>query len=115
MPINAGELDKRIAILRAADVDDGFSSQKGEPLPWLKRWARKRDVSDRERMQAGEFGAEVTSRFLVRKDAKTQTITTADLVEHKGRTYEIAGLKDVDDDGIEITASARIDVAPESE
>jgi SPP1 family predicted phage head-tail adaptor len=117
MRIAAGELDRRIAIWRAAMVDDGTATDLGVPTQIGKRWAKKTDISDAERVRASEQGQAITTRFLVRADPLTRTITGKDTIRHKRREYEVVGAKDSDEreDGIEITVTARpdqADVAP---
>ena len=109
MRIALGELDKRISILRAAKIDDGMAAAEGPHEEIAKRWAKKTDVSDGERMRAGEHASEVATRFLVLSDSLTRTITGADQIAHKGRTYFVTGVKELGDreDGIEITAGGR--------
>lgn len=111
MRIAAGELDRRIEIWRAANVDTGFATAPATPTKLATRWARKRDVSDSERVRASEQGQELTSRFLFRSDAVTRTITGKDILKSRGRTYEVTGAKESDEreDGIEITAVTRPD------
>jgi SPP1 family predicted phage head-tail adaptor len=112
--LSAGDLDRRITILRAEEADDGLSSGPGEMKPISKRWAKKTDASDGERMRAAEHGQEITSRFIVRDDSMTRTITGKDTILCEGRTYAITGTKEYGGRrvGIEITATARPDTTP---
>lgn len=109
--IRSGELDRRIIIMRAAVEDDGLSSVPGAMAALATRWAKKTDVSDGERIRASEQGQEITSRFLVRDDSVTRTITGKDMLVCEGRTYAISGTKEYGGRrvGIEITATARPD------
>lgn len=111
MRIAAGELDRRIEIWRSAMVDDGTATVPGPPVRIGSRWAKKTDVSDGERVRAAEQGQEITSRFLVRSDELTRTITGKDMLVYRGRPHEVTGTKESDEreDGIEITAVARPD------
>lgn len=108
--MKAGPLDRRIQFLRAALVDDGFTkieqwSNLGGPV-----WAAKRDVSDRERMQAMEIAASITTRFQVRYSGCTASITPKDRLVCEGVEYNITGIKELGRRiGFEITASARAD------
>lgn len=110
----AGDLDRRITIMRATAADDGLSSVPGEMMPIAQRWAKKTDASDGERMRAFEQGQEITSRFVVRDDSVTRTITGKDMLVCEGRTYAISGTKEYGGRrvGIEITAIARPDAMP---
>lgn len=109
--MTAGDLDRRVQILRAAPVDDGLAvveafAPHGHPI-----WARRMDISDGERWRAGEVQAHVTTRFTVRSSAFTRALTPKDRLVCEGRAFDIAGIKQVGARGtfLEITAAARID------
>lgn len=108
----AGELDRRITILRGGTTDDGLSVVPAEPVPDIKRWAKKTDVSDGERVRAGQQGLEMTSRFVVRSDSLTRTLTSRDTLICGDVSYAITGIKECRgrNVGIEITALAQPDV-----
>jgi head-tail adaptor len=110
--LTAGELDRRIILLRGVPADDGFTTTPGAPAQIGRRWAKKVDISDGERIRASQNGQDVTTRFVVRSDALTRTIVGADSISCRGRTYAVIGAKEsVDrDDAIEITAVATPDV-----
>ncbi len=105
-----GDLDKRIAIMRAGKVDNGMATVDGEHTEIGRRWAKKTDVSDGEKMQAGENASLLTSRFLVLSDSLTRTITGEDRIAYKGRTYFVTGVKEAGEreDAIEITTSTAV-------
>ena len=63
MRIDAGELDRRIEIWRAVQIDDGTATVLGAPAKVGSRWAKKTDVSDGERVRAAERGQEITTRW----------------------------------------------------
>jgi head-tail adaptor len=115
MRIAAGELDRRIIIMRPGLVDDGTATVPGGLAEIGRRRAKKTDVSDGERVRAAEQSQDITTRFLVRSDALTRTITGKDVVIYRGRSgdipFEVVGTKESieRDDGIEITATARPD------
>lgn len=114
MRIDPGELDKRIQIWRAGQVDDGTATVDGPPVEIARRWAKKTDVSDGEKLRAGENAASLASRFLVRSDPLTRALNPAtDTLRWKGKVYEITGVKDSGEreDGIEITTSTRTEGA----
>lgn len=113
MRISAGELDRRILIFRADDVDNGTATVAGDPVFLGKRWAKKTDIRDGERLAAGENGADLASRFLVRSDSLTRTLGGKELIQYKDRFYHVVGVKESGDreDGIEITTSTRTDQA----
>ena len=115
MRITPGELDKRISFRRAAAVNDGTATVPGEFAPIGSRWAKKTDASDAERVRAAAQSQEITSRFLVRADALTRTVTGKDVLIYHTRSgdvrYEITGTKESveREDGLEISAVARPD------
>lgn len=110
--IEAGALRNRIEIWRAEPFDDGTATVDGEPRCIGKRSAGKSDVSDGERVRASQQGQDITTRFLVRADDLTRSITGKDQLRFRGRIYDVTGTKDVGEklDGIEITANARPDL-----
>lgn len=109
--VEAGKLDRRIQFQRFTLTDDGFGQVEafanlGSPIA-----AGKRDVSDGERMRAGEVSAQITSRFHVRSSAFTRDLTPADRLVYEGKTYNIYGIKELEGRKrlLEITAGARVD------
>lgn len=109
---SAGIFDRRISIWRGEEVDNGLSTVAGEPAEIGKRWAKKQDVSDAERVRAAQNAQELTTRWTVRSDALTRTITGGDILKHKGIAYGVTGTKEgrEREDVIEITTVARPDV-----
>lgn len=109
--MSAGEFDRRITIWRGGEVDDGTATVQGPLAQIGKRWAKKVDVKDSERLRANENAQELTSRFTVRADALTRTIIGGDVIKHKGVTYAVTGTKErrEREDVIEITTAARPD------
>ncbi|SFR40511.1 phage head-tail adaptor, putative, SPP1 family [Yoonia tamlensis] len=105
----AGSLDRRIQFRRAALVDDGFQeveafADHGGPV-----WASKKDVSDGERMSAGNVSASLTARFVVRSSAFTRDLTAKDRLVYRGVAFEIFGIKEIGrNDRLEITAGAEV-------
>ena len=108
--MQAGLLDRRITILRAALVDDGLQNREGPHEAIATIWARKMDVSDSERQRAGVVGAEITTRFQVRSSVVSRAITPKDRIRYGARDYEITGIREVGRlDMLEITANASAD------
>lgn len=110
MTINSRELDRRVALMRAAPDDDGLATVDGEFQPLAKRWAGKTDISDGERVRAAQNGEDITARFLLRWDTVTATLTGKDrITDRDGRVYEVVNVKEVRGRrvGIEVTAKAR--------
>jgi head-tail adaptor len=105
--MDAGALDRRLQVLRAVLVDDGFASAPGVPAVIGTVWAAKRDVSDGERFKDGAADAGITTRFQVRWSEFAAGIRASDTLRCEGRTYGIAGIKEIGRrEGLEITARA---------
>lgn len=105
--MRAGELDRRVQFLRAELVDDGMQARLGpyEPLG-SPVWAKRELIRDMERYAAGTVGVDAIARFSVRYWAFTASITHKDRLLCDGRTYGIAGIKEIGRRiGFEITAT----------
>lgn len=94
--MNAGQLNRRIQLRRATYTENGV----GEMIPtWHDHgapvFARRRDVSDAERMQAGAWDNLLVVRFVVRATVFARDIRRTDRLEHEGVTYRIDGIKEV--------------------
>lgn len=81
----------------------------GEDVPsyedWLSRWAHVHWVSDQERLRVDQIQTEARIRVTVRSDACLADLTEKDRLAHKGREFNILGIKPVGDDRLlEITA-----------
>ena len=112
-----GDLDRRVRILRAGQIDDGMSTVSGPHAEIGKRWAKKTDVSDAERVRAEQAGMTVTTRFLLRFDPLTRSVGGTDRLECEGVTYEVVGAKEWGGRrvGVEITATSEFKPAPAAE
>lgn len=111
--LDAGSLDRRISVQHAAMIDDGVSSVLGPMDEVGKRWAKKTDVSDGERVRASAQGQDLTTRFLVRSDSLTREINATYEIVCEGARYRVTGAKEYGGRGvgIEITASTQPDQA----
>lgn len=109
--IDAGELDRRIEILRADTIDDGLSQVTGPFQPIGRRWAKKTDVSDGEQIRAAQVEQSLTARFLVRHDSLTARIDGTYRLTCEGTTYEVTGTKEARGRrvGIEITTASLVE------
>lgn len=109
--IRAGELDRRIDILRATFTKNALNEEVpnwGTLVEGLS--AKKRDVSDGERMRAQQVSAEITTRFTIRWSSIVSGVNSRDRVRCEGRTYDIFSVKEIGRRvGIEITGTARAD------
>lgn len=108
--MTAGKLDRRISFERFTVTDDGYQSVETWAAHGGAVYASKTDVSDGERMRAGEVSASLTSRFVVRSSNFTRGLTPKDRIKYKGNAFNIFGTKELGrNDYIEITAGARTD------
>jgi len=108
--MKAGELDRRITIQTAHTTPNELN----EPVEtWVKLttvWAKKTDVSDRERISAAEVSAEITTRFLIRWSNRVSQVSPKDRILFDGKIYDIFSVKEVGRrEGIEISAAAKAD------
>lgn len=109
--IEAGNLDRRITILRHTADRDDRNNPRERWLPLATVWASKRDVSDTERLRSAEVAAVITTRFVIRWSNAVSSVNSKDRIELSGVEYGIVGVKEVGRrEGIEITASAAADL-----
>ena len=107
--MTAGKLDRRVQFERYTLTDDGFQKVKQWAAHGSPVWASKQDVSDGERMRAGEVSATLTTRWVVRSSAFTRAITAKDALTYNGVTFAIFGIKEIGrNDMLEITAGAEV-------
>lgn len=104
--IRAGDLDRRIRILRFSATEDrlGAKAEGWTPAEWI--WAGRKDVSDGERVRAEAQGITLNVRFTVRWSSLTASIKGRDRIEHDGVTFAIVGIKPVGrKEGFEISGA----------
>lgn len=103
--------NRRVTFLRRGTADDGLQSIPGADEVLGTVWAAREDVSDGERLKAGERAAELQSRYLVRSTALTRALTAKDILrEGDGPKVEIFGVKTVGHGAlIEVTTMRRSD------
>lgn len=97
MVLGASELTRRIQVQRFVETGpDGYGSRLGD---WSDHgspiFARRRDVSDAERMTAGAWDNRLVTRFVVRANSFTRDIRRFDRLVHDGVTFQIDGIKEV--------------------
>lgn len=108
--MDAGALDRRIALQRATMTRDAFNEPVYAWSTLATVWASKTDVSDRERLTSAEVAAEISTRFRVRWSSVTASLTPKDRVSYDGKNYDIVSVKEISRRaGVEISAVARAD------
>ncbi|SEL66449.1 phage head-tail adaptor, putative, SPP1 family [Roseivivax marinus] len=110
MVLNSGSLDRRIQIRRYVQTDtDGLGGAIGDWTDYGSAiFARRRDVSDAERVSAGAWDNKLVSRFIIRATAFGRSIARTDRLVHEGVSYEIDGIKEVPGERgfLEVTAQS---------
>lgn len=103
------KLDRKITLQRATFTQNDFGEQIATGWADLATvWGSKKDVSDGERLQAGELTADRVTRFQIRYDSAWSDLSPVDRLSFESRTYEIQAVKEIGRrEGIEITAAAR--------
>lgn len=107
--IDAGQLDRRIQLLRAVASDDGYSVTESWQNHGGRIWASRKDVSDSEKAASGTVFAELSARFRVRSTDFTRGIRPVDRLIEGGTEFQIIGIKEIGRRYLlEITAIARL-------
>lgn len=106
--MNAGQLDRRIDLLKAGEaVDDGYTTKPGELESQGTRWARYIPAMAREVFENAGREAKMPVVFEVRSDSLTRQITEQWVIEYNGTRYDIEGVQEIGrKDGIRIQAVA---------
>lgn len=112
--IGAGDLDRPIIIQRSASgAANAFGESAGVWTDYFPCRARRRDVGDKEKVEAGQVQGSLMSRFVIRSCVETRSVDTRDRLNHDGRIWQIHGVKEVSRERrhgfLEITASTSID------
>ena len=106
----AGKLDRRVEIYRAAaGSDDGYTVLPGAMTHIATRWSRVLHQTGREAIEAaGKDGMQAT-RFHMRWDSLTSTLTELDELEHDGKRYAIVAPPNElgRREGVELTAESK--------
>lgn len=105
--MHSARMDRKLIIMRADVVDDGYQTRPGPYLPvGVPVWAAKDEISDGERFRADGVWRDMTVRFRVRYSLATAGIRHSDRLICEGKTYGIGGIKELGRrEGFEITAS----------
>lgn len=99
--MSPGELNRRILIRQWADVPNGAFGIDQTFDAGITRWAKKEPVHGLQIRMGSQTGETPTDLFFVRAAAGTrpEDITTAHVVEFKGRRYRVIDAIDVDGAG----------------
>lgn len=95
------------------EVETGKTDLNEPILVWsdvVSAFAKKTDVSDAEKIAAGEEASAIRARFVVPASLKTRGLTPADQIFSGARIWNIKGVKEVIQGGrdmVEITAVAK--------
>lgn len=88
MPINPGRLRHQVILKTERRIEDGSGGYiAAEPVVFARAWAEIRPLTARERIQSMQTTADVSHEVTMRY---IPGVTAAMLVEHEGRTFEIA-------------------------
>ncbi|WP_297842918.1 phage head closure protein [uncultured Roseibium sp.] len=107
-----GELDRRISIEQPGYARDDFNADVPSFQPFVTVWAKRTDVSDGEKIAAGERGSSISCRFVIRSSSKSRQVTPEYRIVHQGQTFEITGIKQTQDGRdrfLELSATADAD------
>jgi SPP1 family predicted phage head-tail adaptor len=118
MTITAQDLDRRITIQRATVTQNELNEDVKTWADLATIWARRRDVSDGEKEAAGQVGASLMTRFMIRSSSQTRDIKPTDQIIHDDREWNIRGIKEANEGRhrfIEITAVTDLDNGNDSQ
>lgn len=94
---SAGSLDRRITIQRHQQTG---TNPFNEPIySWTTLatvWSARQDVSDAETFAAGQVGSSLRTRFVIRANSTTKTVTPTDRISYDGAIWNIKGVKEGD-------------------
>ncbi|MBA85981.1 MAG: hypothetical protein CML69_14780 [Rhodobacteraceae bacterium] len=108
--LNASQLNRRIQFRRDVGTeDDGLRrvpdwQDLGGPV-----YARRRDISDQEKILAGMKTNILIVRFIVRSSTLTRDVLHWDRVVHEGDIFDITGIKEVPPGRAFIEFTAKMD------
>lgn len=108
----AAILNVTILLERATITRDGFGEGAQTWATLATRRAQRLDVSDAEALRAGEVGAQLTTRFVIRYSGEVADLNARDRLTLDGEVYNIVGVKEkTRKRWIEISAARRSDIA----
>lgn len=121
MNISAGDLDRRIDIWEATEVQDAAGDPVKQYAFRMKRWAKMRQQRPVETQGAQQLVRTFDCVFTMREDTFTKTIAPETFkIVHIGREFLIVGVQRTPDrhDGLDFLCTGRPDMrgaeAPDS-
>ena len=106
MQVNAGELNKRIKIVRLTHAEDADGYTTATETVLREPWAKFSRASLAEKTERGADAEDVTARFLIRWSATA--ISRKDLVRYNGEEYEIQSVNDYGDGHTYVELACRL-------
>lgn len=107
----AGKRDRRLKLQRAHTQKNSLNEDVHTWVTLATVWAEKLDVSDGERVQAAEVGANLTTRFRILYSSTVADLNPRDRCVLGTLVFDIVGVKELGRrEGLEITANARTDL-----
>lgn len=91
--MNAGDLDRRITILRPEIVIDDVGDEQETWLPAETCWASKREIGAREILRNPAIKAELDAVFTIRHPGRS--IDTTMRLQEGDRLYAITGISEL--------------------
>ena len=112
--MDAGPLNRKITLQRFSVQRDRMNSAVETFTDIARVSANYKPVSDGEKLRGGERIADLSARFIIRYSSLVADLKPKDRALFEGRTFEIAGVKEVQSksgrrEGLELTAVARTD------
>ena len=89
MPINSGELDRKITIQKKVIERDEIGGEKPVWKTVSEPWAKVKFNPGGERFQAAQFIGKTPVQFLVRWSLKAKELTAEHRVLFEGRTFDV--------------------------
>lgn len=91
--MDAGELDRRITLQRAAETDNGYGTVTDSWTDIATVWAKLMPLSGAERLAAAENAAFANARFKIRKSSDVSDLTSADRLIFDDLTHNITNVR----------------------
>lgn len=94
----AGQLDRLITLERLTEgLQNGFGEAAETWATLATVWAMRADVSDGEKVAAGQRASALLTRFKIRWSEIIRTITTKDRITYDSASWNILGVKQTAD------------------